>query len=227
MSDANPFHNAVVAQDWIETVEGGKGRVREADIYPRLRDWVAKVNPRELLEIGAGQGVCSAQLDLRGRRYVGLEPSETLVERARNRHGGSERTFVVGSVYSLPFADSAFDAAYAVAVWHLLGDLPAAARELRRILRPGGAFLLITANPGGYSTWRSFYAEGREDGVRFEGLVRKPGGVEWREVFFLHPPEVLRGSLTDAGLELTESATFRHGPDERDVFLSLSGRRPV
>ena len=84
------------AQEWIKAIEGGKPSLRDDDIYPRLRTWIDQVAASEILKIGCGQGICSDQIDLNGRNYTGLEPSQFLVDRAkqlypaRSTHGDAQ-----------------------------------------------------------------------------------------------------------------------------------------
>lgn len=216
-----------IALAWIRTVESEGARVRDSDIYPLIGRWVEDSSPVEILEIGAGQGVCSDKIDLRGRRYTGLEPSALLLERATALYGDEHRRFVQGSVYSLPFADGAFDAVFSVAVWHLLGDLQKAAGEMSRVLGAGGRFLIITANPAAYPFWTGLYTEARTEGRRFEGTVRLPDGSALHEVLYLHTRDEILISLRDAGLAVEAMETFR--PAEKaggqDAFLAIRGGR--
>src|SRR5688572_12581364 len=136
-----------IALAWMSCIEGDKAQIRETDIYPRLKAWVEKTSPREILELGCGQGVCSEKINLIGRNYTGLELSALLVHRAQKLYGQANRRFIEGDIYKLPFADDSFDAIFAVSIWHLLKDLGKATKELARVLKPGGSFLIISANP--------------------------------------------------------------------------------
>ncbi len=51
---------------------------------------------------------------------------------------------VVGDVQALPLADASVDAALAMHMLYHVPDIPAAARELRRVVRPGGVLLAST-----------------------------------------------------------------------------------
>jgi ubiquinone/menaquinone biosynthesis C-methylase UbiE len=135
------------AADWIEIVESEIGRVRNADIYPLLNTWVNSVAPYEILEIGAGQGICSENIDLNGRNYIGVDPSPFLIERANELYCHPNRRFLRGTVYDLPFSASAFDAAFSIAVWHLLERLQTATSELSRVLKDNGHFLITPQIP--------------------------------------------------------------------------------
>ena len=54
--------------------------------------------------------------------------------------------FVRANVYELPLQDQTLDTVVIVRVLHHLVDVPHALAELRRIVRPGGAFILEFAN---------------------------------------------------------------------------------
>ena len=45
----------------------------------------------------------------------------------------------------LPFADGSFDQAYSVWVLHVVGDVAAVLREVGRVLRPGGRYVVVPA----------------------------------------------------------------------------------
>jgi SAM-dependent methyltransferase len=55
---------------------------------------------------------------------------------------------LAGNATALPLAPATMDGAWLSTVVHHLPDLPAAARELRRVLRPGAPVLIRSAFPG-------------------------------------------------------------------------------
>ena len=207
------------ARRWIDTIEASRISPREHDIYPRLNAWLRRTQPLALLEIGAGQGICSDKIDLDGASYTGVEPSPYLLERASQLYARADRRFVPGNAYALPFDAGIFDAAFSVAVWHLLADLDTAARELGRVLRPGGAFLIITANPGGYTPWIEHYAETRVNGKRLEGRA-SDGSCD---VLYLHTFDDLARSLRAAYLVVEAIESFRAAGD-MDMYVAIAGR---
>lgn len=194
-------------QEWIRLIEGEGGRVREGDIYPELRAWVDREDPIDILEIGSGQGICSSQIDLENRAYTGIDPSPTLLARAKELYAGRNRSFVLGSAYALPCSDRAFDAAFSVAVWHLLDNLKQAAEELSRVLRPQGTFLIITSNPDAYALW-----------------LQSPRA---HEELHLHTLEAIQSSLRSAGLEIRGTETFRvtEKSEGKAILLMITGRK--
>jgi SAM-dependent methyltransferase len=128
--------------------------------------WRAAVRPhvdgcRRLLDLGAGTGAWArAFTDWYGLDVLAVEPSAAM--RARCRH----RDLVAGTATSLPLRPSSVDGAWLSTVVHHLpaGDLLVAARELRRVVRPGGPVLIRSAFPGGagdISLFRWFPEAGR------------------------------------------------------------------
>jgi 2-polyprenyl-6-hydroxyphenyl methylase/3-demethylubiquinone-9 3-methyltransferase len=75
---------------------------------------------------------------------VGLDVSAAMLAAA----GGAGLDRVIGSARRLPFRDGSFDAAIAVEVFEHLepGAIDDACGELRRVLRPGGRFVLVDKN---------------------------------------------------------------------------------
>lgn len=103
-----------------------------------------------ILDVGCGLGGDAgalARLIGRGGRVVGLDPSETLLAEAQSRLSGEllPAEFVQGDASALPFADAAFDGAYAIRVFQHLAAPEAAFAEMVRVLRPGGR--LAIADP--------------------------------------------------------------------------------
>jgi SAM-dependent methyltransferase len=99
-----------------------------------------------LIEIGAGFGRLA---DLYGgyRQVILLDYATSQLRQAQERLGRDERfLYVTADLYHLPLADGVLDAAVTVRVLHHVEEIPAAFRELRRVLTPGGAYVLEYAN---------------------------------------------------------------------------------
>ncbi len=103
--------------------------------FRRLGD----VAGRDALDYGCGHGMAAVTLARRGARVAAFDLSAGYLHeaRARARANGVSIRFVRADAECLPFPDRSFDRVWGNAILHHL-DLPAAARELRRILRPGG-----------------------------------------------------------------------------------------
>jgi ubiquinone/menaquinone biosynthesis C-methylase UbiE len=93
-----------------------------------------------LLDIGAGTGTfASAFSDWFGVHVLAVEPSEAM----RARIPSTQSIHVLeGNAVALPLPDGSADAAWLSLVIHHIPDLEAAAREIRRVLRPGAPVLI-------------------------------------------------------------------------------------
>ena len=127
---------------------------RESREIPRagLEEWREAVqrhlDPRpgmRLLDLGAGTGAfTTAFVDWFGADVVAVEPSSAMRSRIRQ----SERIEVLeGDALSIPLEDDAADGAWLSLVIHHVPDLAAAAREIRRVLRPGAPVLIRQGFP--------------------------------------------------------------------------------
>ena len=112
-----------------------------------------------VLEIGCGAGLMAVELARRGRRVTGLEVSEVILERARERAAGVECIDLrrVDGI-ELPFPDASFDFVYSIEVLEHLHEADGAAhvKEVARVLRPGGRYWFLTP-----SRWESIAANER------------------------------------------------------------------
>jgi SAM-dependent methyltransferase len=92
-----------------------------------------------VLEIGCGSGCDLLQFAKNGAIATGVDITERHLQLARQRVGGLAAV-QYGSACRLPFEDASFDYVYSHGVIHHIDTPELAARELLRVLRPGGRF---------------------------------------------------------------------------------------
>lgn len=113
---------------------------------------VLALKPDDLvLDVACGQGRHAIPLTSRGYRVVGLDYSPYLLELAREfaREAGAAVPFVRGDMRILPFA-CRFDVVYIFFTsfgYFSDEDNVRVLQEVRRVLKPGGRFLLDLWNP--------------------------------------------------------------------------------
>jgi ubiquinone/menaquinone biosynthesis C-methylase UbiE len=110
--------------------------------------------PPRLLDLGTGTGqLAFAALERRpGIEVVGIDRDAAMLEVARRRSAqiamSASLSLVEGGAQELPFEDAAFDLVASSFVIDLL-DRRRAFREVRRVLRQGGAFGAVAWLPAG------------------------------------------------------------------------------
>jgi ubiquinone/menaquinone biosynthesis C-methylase UbiE len=104
------------------------------DLYDAIFDYGLRPGA-SVLDVGTGTGLVAAALVARGCSVTGLDASEAMLGRARERVPGAR--FVSGSATDLPFASASFDAATSAQAFHWF-DQARALAELERVVRPGG-----------------------------------------------------------------------------------------
>jgi SAM-dependent methyltransferase len=121
------------------------------DIYPYLERYLPWRSGERVLEIGLGYGTVGRLLAGRGLDYHGLDISPGPVAMMAHRlemlgiENASERV-TEGSALSIPHPDESFDVVVSIGCLHHTGDLAAAIREVRRVLRPGGEAVVMVYN---------------------------------------------------------------------------------
>ena len=97
-----------------------------------------------ILDLGTGTGHTAAFLAHASIRVTGVDPERDMLSAARRAYGDRPGlTFVQATAADLPFEDGAFDAAVARHTLHHHEDVRATLRELARVVRPGGRFVLV------------------------------------------------------------------------------------
>jgi len=101
-----------------------------------------------ILDVGCGLGEYMQVLTRRGLSVFGIDINRLALRVAAV--GGNQ--VIAADAMRLPFANETFDGLLCHKTLYLFTDMPAAAAELARVIRPGGRLVFSTSNPA------SFYA---------------------------------------------------------------------
>lgn len=128
---------------------------RAADYYDRTRAvadsvmaqlmplLVAEIPPGErCLEIGIGTGRIALPLVEEGVDVTGVDISNEMLRKLVAKRRGARPQVAIADATRLPFRDATFGSAIASHVLHLIPGWKDAVNEVRRVVRPGGAFLV-------------------------------------------------------------------------------------
>jgi ubiquinone/menaquinone biosynthesis C-methylase UbiE len=223
----NPFESAIVAQEWIASVENERGGQRDHFIYRYLGMWASSLLGGSVADIGCGQGICSEHISRR-LQYIGVEPSEPLLARARARYGSERVDFVQGAASDIPLKDESVDGVLSVNVWLSLPSLPGAAREMARVTKPGGRLLVITANPDAWDRWKAMFNEPQQTGKMLTGGSSTPGTALSRDVIYNHQRLEIFQALLDAGWQIDKLADIgMPKPGSKRMFTAIEAFKPA
>ena len=132
-----------------EVPRDGLGEWREA-----IRRHLSPVPGMTVADIGAGTGAFAAAFsDWFGLSVVAVEPSAAMRAQIPRRPG---LQVLEGHASALPLPDGSADGAWLSLVIHHIPDPEAAAREIRRVLRPGAPVLIRQGFPGRANTTHTF-----------------------------------------------------------------------
>ncbi|MDU8909720.1 class I SAM-dependent methyltransferase [Aestuariicoccus sp. MJ-SS9] len=195
---------------------------------PWARELMRRAAPRtgdRILDLACGTGVVTrqvAQMGVHPGRLTAADhnPQMLNVARALTAEAGLDVEWVEADAGDLPFEDDAFDLIYCQQALQFFPDKPAALREVRRVLAPGGraAFCVqrdLEANPmlkAQAAALDQYVGTGAGDAVR--AICGLPDGEELRDLF------------ETAGFEEVEVAPVTltlHHPDARSFAAGAMG----
>jgi ubiquinone/menaquinone biosynthesis C-methylase UbiE len=111
-----------------------------------VRRHLSPVPGMTLVDIGAGTGQFAAAFgDWFGLSIIAVEPSAAMRAQVPRR---PDIRVLEGDASTIPLPDDSADGAWMSLMIHHIPDLEAAAREIRRVLRPGAPVLIRQGFPG-------------------------------------------------------------------------------
>ncbi|MFF2887194.1 class I SAM-dependent methyltransferase [Paenibacillus sp. NPDC057967] len=117
----------------------------------RMAKWLALPEQACVLDIGCGMGRHSLALSEAGFDVTGVDLSDALLQEAREHDREGRVAWKHGDMRELPFADGTFDATFnlftSFGYFSLEEDNKSVLRQIRRVLRKGGSFLIDYLNP--------------------------------------------------------------------------------
>jgi ubiquinone/menaquinone biosynthesis C-methylase UbiE len=159
------------------------------------RRWYGVADRRAicLLDLGCGPGACSWYMAREGFSVYGIDGSATAIRRAgeRLRQEGLSATFQEGDYGRLPWPDGFFDGVIDnVSLYcNSFETCKSIAAEVRRVLKPGGAFLSVnfTDRSWGYGLGRQVgpgeFTDIREGPLKDKGFALFMGRAQVDELY--------------------------------------------
>lgn len=117
---------------------------------PQLAEF-DKHSGHKVLEVGCGQGTDLLQYAKGGAEVYGVDLTEAAIQKARRMfevYGLSADLRTMNAEDMREFPDQMFDVVYSFGVLHHTPNTEKAISEIRRVLKPGGRFLLMLYSKG-------------------------------------------------------------------------------
>jgi len=177
---------------------------------PACLSLLGDVAGKRVLDAACGPGLYAAELIRRGAEVVGFDQSPRMVEISRTRAPqGSFRVHDLADPISwLP--DASVDLVLFALAIEYVNDRVAALRELRRVLRPGGALVLSRLHPTG--DWL------RNGGSYFDvRVIHETWQKHWQVHYWLAPLQVTCEEIFEAGFLIERLVEPRPSPEAAAV----------
>jgi ubiquinone/menaquinone biosynthesis C-methylase UbiE len=147
--------------------------------------------PRDVLDVGCGTGrlleTCAGRWN--SVHFTGIDASGEMIAEARRKHEGDARyVFEQCDASALPLESDSFDVAFSTISFHHWRDKAAGLREIARVLRPGGLFVLADIDPPFLSLLRPF--------------------IKWHGHATFQGPDAIERLLEQAGLSVLTRRRF-------------------
>jgi ubiquinone/menaquinone biosynthesis C-methylase UbiE len=145
------FHQFHQPDGWLGHVAGWM-LAKKGDRALPLIEAAALQPTDQVLDIGCGPGVAvdRASYEVPRGHVTGIDPSKVMLSQARRRTRKAPNVTVAsGSAEAVPLPDASIDVAWAINTFHHWADRGSGLAEVRRVLRPGGRFLVVEQNRQG------------------------------------------------------------------------------
>lgn len=113
-----------------------------------------RVSGKRVLDLACGTGYGTALLAQAGADVTGVDISAQAVREAKRRYGKLGAKYMAADCYDLPFEDGVFDIVVANEMIEHVEDHDGLIEEARRVLVPGGLFLVSTPNKPVYNRYK-------------------------------------------------------------------------
>ena len=140
----NPKPDIQHFDQWSHSYEDSWMQKRLFDpVHQAILTLLAKLNaPETILDVGCGSGrlLRAASMYWPKAQLIGVDPADGMIEVARQLNPTA--TFLSGTAEALPLPDASVNLVISTLSFHHWHDQAAGVRDIARVLRPHGYFLL-------------------------------------------------------------------------------------
>lgn len=170
--------------------------------WDTISDWLEMRQGMAVLDVACGGGYFSRRIGAMGCAVTGIDLAwDGVVEAQRHNRDGAT-AFALADALHLPFADAGFDAVVSVCALEHFADDALALREIHRVLKPDGQFILSV------------------DSLSYDGIGKefRKTCVERHHVVRCYRAADLRALLEAAGFEVESMRYLFNSPGSSGAF---------
>ncbi|TVL43137.1 class I SAM-dependent methyltransferase [Brachyspira hyodysenteriae] len=119
-----------------------------------VSEYLKNIDYNKLLDIGSGTGYLINMLKKykATAEFYGLDLSEEMINISKSKNI-KDAEFILGSANKLPFNDNTFDIVTCIQSFHHYPYPDEAMKEVYRVLKKGGIYILSDTGVGGIAAW--------------------------------------------------------------------------
>jgi len=132
--------------DWARAGRGEGMEKNHRPVGEQAIELMAIPAGARVLDVGCGSGWATRLMAERaaGGRVVGIDIADEMIKLASETSSSFPNIkFQLASAEKLPFSDGEFTHAFSMESLYYYQDMPAALREIKRVLQPGGKFVTV------------------------------------------------------------------------------------
>ncbi len=187
-----------------KNVEGFSGSRKE--VWPEFEELKKYIKESErVLDLGCGNGRLFELFKDKSIKYVGVDFSKKLIEKAKKKYGNH---FQIADIFSLPFSDNYFDSIWSIAVFHHVPSKQLrlkALKEIKRVLKKDGKIIM--------TCWYLFKFPFRKD------ILLSPKKLKIQRYYRAFTKRELKKLFQQAGFEVEELKYLKRNSKKTNILI--------
>lgn len=194
-----------------DTIGNNYNLTRKADklLTENLIKYLAPNTEGTYLDIGCGTGSYTIEFQKRGYSFIGIDPSETMLEKARRRNSDIE--WKSGSAENTGLIQNQVDGIIGSLTIHHWTSLELGFQELNSILKPNGKIVIFTSTP---KQMKNYWLNHYFPKMLESSIIQMPSFAQVKE------------AMEKANFEVSRTEKYFIQPDLEDKFLYCGKHDP-
>ena len=185
-----------------------------------------------VLDLGCGNGRLYELFRKKNIDYYGIDISERLIEIAKKRY--PQAKFWAADALNLPFFDNFFDKVISIAAFHHVPSKQSRLKflkEVKRVLKPDGTFILIVWNLNGFNKSLTFLKYGLKKVLKRSSLDFGDAFLPWGEEILRYVHRFSKGELIrllgEGGLKVEKLSILGRKDSKESNILAMAKKAPI